>query len=72
MAKAKYISEFERDVMRIGHSKGLSAPQIARFLGRGKMVVYNHINGMIEDGTISALPMCFVADEIAEAIRNAQ
>ncbi|MCE8508336.1 helix-turn-helix domain-containing protein [Ruegeria pomeroyi] len=71
MAKAKYISDFEREVMRIGHSRGFNAPEIARFLKRGKMVVYNHINRMDADGTLSDLPLCFVADEIAEAIRKA-
>lgn len=71
MARAKYISEFERDVMRIGHARGLKAPQIARFLKRGKMVVYNHLKAMEADGTLSDLPLCFVADEIAEAIRKA-
>lgn len=71
MAKAKYISDFERDVMRIGNAKGFKAPQIARFLKRGKMVVYNHIKGMAADGTLEDLPLCFVVDEIAEAIQKA-
>lgn len=71
MAKAKYISEFERDVMRIGAANGYSAPQIARFLKRGKMVVYNHIKAMERDGTLGDLPLCFVADEIAAAIGKA-
>ncbi|MCG7626501.1 hypothetical protein MHM88_01685 [Epibacterium sp. MM17-32] len=71
MAKAKYISDFERDVMRIGHAKGYKAPQIARFLRRGKMVVYNHIKAMDEAGTLEDLPLCFVVDEIAAAIGKA-
>lgn len=71
MAKAKYISTFERDVIRIGYAKGIKAPQIARFLKRGKMVVYNHIKAMEADGTIGELPLSFVADEIADAIRRA-
>ena len=71
MAKAKYISDFEREVMRIGHAKGLKAPTIARFLKREKATVYNHIKAMEKDGTIGELPMCFVVDEIAEAIRKA-
>ena len=57
--------------MRIGTSKGFNAPQIARFLKRGKMVVYNHIKQMDADGTLADLPLCFVVDEIAEAIRKA-
>lgn len=71
MAKAKYISDFERDVMRIGADRGYKAPQISRFLKRGKMVVYNHIKAMEKAGTLNDLPMCFVADEIAEAIGRA-
>jgi transposase len=71
MAKAKYISDFERDVMRIGHAKGYKPPQIARFLKRGKMVVYNHIKAMEAAGTLDDLPLCFVVEEIGEAIRRA-
>ncbi|NVK16718.1 MAG: hypothetical protein HWE35_21305 [Rhodobacteraceae bacterium] len=71
MAKAKYISDFERDVMRIGAARGYKAPQIARFLKRGKMVVYNHLKAMESDGTLKDLPLCFVTDEIAEAIGKA-
>ncbi|WP_323006779.1 helix-turn-helix domain-containing protein [Pseudorhodobacter sp.] len=68
MAKAKYISDFERDVIRIGVSRGIKAPAIARFLGRQKMAVYNHIAAMEADGTIGNVPLAFVADEIARAI----
>jgi transposase len=71
MAKAKYISEFERDVMRIGAANGYTAPQIARFLKRGKMVVYNHIKAMEAEGTLQNLPLCFVEQEIAAAIGKA-
>lgn len=71
MAKAKYISDFERDVMRIGAQNGFKAPQIARFLKRGKMVVYNHLKAMEAEGTLKALPMCFIEEEIVEAIRKA-
>jgi len=69
MAKAKYISSFERDVMRIGRAHGFSDAQIGRFCGRQRMTVGNHIKAMIKDGTIDDLPMGFVVDEIAEAIR---
>ena len=71
MARAKYISPFERDIMRIGHSRGINAPTIARFLGRGKLVVYRHLQLMRDEGTLDDLPLCFVCDEIAEAIRKA-
>lgn len=68
MAKAAYISDFERDVIRIGHSRGIKAPDIARFLGRTKVAVYNQIKAMDAAGTLENLPLCFVADEIAGAI----
>lgn len=71
MAKGKYISDFERDVIRIGLAQGLKAPQIARFLKRGKMAVYNHIKAMETEGTLTTLPMCFIANEIGKAIREA-
>ena len=70
MAKAKYISDFERDVIRIGVSRGIKAPQIARFLNREKMTIYNHIKAMQQAGTLENLPLCFVADEIARAINE--
>ena len=70
MAKGKYITEFERDFMRIGVAHGISAPQIARFLKRQKMVVYNHIKAMEADGTIENVPLAFVADEIAKAMQD--
>tara|TARA_R110002096_G_scaffold216523_7_gene404428 strand:+ start:1169 stop:1387 length:219 start_codon:yes stop_codon:yes gene_type:complete len=69
MAKAKFISKFELDVIRIGVSRGFNAPQIGRFIGRNKLTVYNHIAAMKEAGTIGDVPMAFVVDEIAEAIR---
>jgi len=68
MAKSRYISEFERNIIRIGVAKGLNAPQIAKFLKRGKMVVYNHIKAMRADDTLNDLPVCEALDEIASAI----
>lgn len=70
MAKRRYISAFELDVIRIGVAAGIKAPQIARFLGRQKMAIYNHIKKMEADGTINDCPFGFVADEIAGAIRG--
>lgn len=68
MAKATYISDFERDVIRIGYSRGIKAPDIARFLGRTKVAVYNQIKAMDAAGTLGDLPFCFAANEIAAAI----
>lgn len=76
MAKAKFISEFERDVIRIGHFQGTKAPAIGRFLNRSKQAIYNEIKAMTDAGTIDNRPMCFVCKEIgaamdAEAAKNA-
>ena len=68
MAKAKYITDFERDVIRIGVDRGIKAPAIARFLHRQKMAIYNHIAAMEQDGTIGDVMLEAVADEIAAAI----
>lgn len=68
MAKARYISDFELDIIRIGVTKGVSKIKIAKFIGRSKQVVYNHADRMIKDGTIGDMPLAFVVDEIAAAI----
>ena len=70
MARAKYITEFEKDVIRIGVANGFSAPAIARFLGRQKMAIYRHIELLREEGTLKNVPLEFVASEIANAIRQ--
>ncbi len=70
MARGKLISEFERDVIRIGHSRGMFPLEISKFLGRTRVAVHVQIEKMKEDGTIDNVPLSFVADEIAEAIRG--
>lgn len=69
MAKGPYITDFERDVIRIGIAAGIKAPKIALFLGRNKMGIYNQIKKMESDGTLQNVPLAFVCDEIAAAIR---
>jgi hypothetical protein len=71
MARAKFISDFERDVIRIGVSRGVNAPQIARFLGRTKVAVYQQIAAMDAAGALESGVLPFVADEIANAIKKA-
>lgn len=68
MGHGKSITEFEREIIRIGISGGCNGAQIARYLGRNKQAVYNHIEGMKRDGTINNLPFALVATEILEAI----
>lgn len=69
MAKAKYITDFEREIIKIGHSQGIYPMQISRYLGRTRVAVHQQIEKMKQDGTIDDLPLAFVVDEIAEAIR---
>lgn len=69
MARAKYITEFEKDCIRIGVAAGLNAPTIARFLGRQKLAIYRHIEKLTEDGTLGDVPLEFVASEIAAAMK---
>jgi hypothetical protein len=68
MAKGKYITDFERDVIRCGVSFGCNAPQIAVFLGRNRMAVYNQISAMRQAGTLEELPGDFLAAQIGGAI----
>ncbi len=68
MAKAKFISSFELDIIRIGVARGHNAPLIAKFLRRNKLTIYNHIEQMKQDETLDVLPFDFIVDEIAAAI----
>lgn len=68
MAKARYISDLELDLIRIGIARGHSCIKIAKFMGRSKQVVYNHAEKMRENGTLGDLPLEFVVDEVAAKI----
>jgi len=70
MARRAYISEFELDLIRIGHAKGLSSIQIGEFMKRHPVAVRKHICRMREEGTIDNLPLPFAADEIAAAMQR--
>ena len=70
MARGKFITKFEAEIIRIGVDRGFKAPQIARYLGRTKQAVYAHIEKMQADDTLANLPFDFVADEIAGGIRD--
>lgn len=70
MARGRYISDFEADVIRIGHSAGIDQATIARALKRHKSTVGRKIQEMTDRGTIGDLPMCFVCDDIAAMIRR--
>lgn len=70
MARAKFITDFEAEIIRIGHNRGFKAPTIARYLGRNKVTVYNHIHKMKEAGTLDNMPFDFVAEEIAKGMQK--
>lgn len=70
MAKRSFITDFEGDVIRIGHANGISHQMIGDFLGRNRVTVWNHVNKMEKDNTLDNLPVSFVSDEIAAAIRD--
>ena len=72
MARGRYISDFELDVIRIAHAHGCGAPQIARYMGRTKMTVYNKIKEMREAGTLDQVPAWFPAliEDMVRAIHD--
>lgn len=71
MARGKFITDFERDLIRIGFARGMKAPQIARFLGRTKVAIYQQIAAMEAAGDLQPTVFEFVADEIAAAMARA-
>jgi hypothetical protein len=68
MAKGKYITDFERDLIRCGIAYGCNAPAIALFLGRNRMAVYNQIAAMRTAGTLQDVPLSAAASVIGRAI----
>lgn len=65
MAKAKYITEVERDAIRVGLSIKLTAPAIGHYLGRSKQGIYNEIQRLEQDGTLRNLPVPFLVEALA-------
>lgn len=72
MAKGKFITDLERECIRIGYSINLNAPAIAHYLGRNRVSVHNEINKMIKDGTIGMIPFEFVVENIAKDMMRAE
>lgn len=66
MAKGKFITELEREYIRIGYSIDLNAPAIAHYLGRDRVTVHNEINKMKKNETIGMIPFEFVVENIAK------
>ena len=70
MARGGFISEFERDCIRIGKNRGVDNATIARALKRTKAAVGNHVKAMTDAGTLDDLPIAFVCDDIADMLRR--
>lgn len=70
MASGKYISDEELMIIRIGTAHGISQVRIAEYLGRGRVAVARHVAKMKKNGTIGELPIPFIEEPIAEALRQ--
>jgi hypothetical protein len=70
MARGRFITEFERECIRIGKSKDISNATIARALSRTKAAIGQQVKEMEEAGTIADLPMVFIVDDIADMLRT--
>lgn len=70
MPRGTLISDFERDIIRIGKAKGIQNADIARALGRTRASVTQQVKAMTERGTLDELPLAFVVDDIADMIRR--
>lgn len=71
MARGKFITNFERDCIRIGHAAGIPNATIARALRRTRPAIGNQIAAMEAEGSLSNLPICFVVEDIERMIRTA-
>lgn len=70
MARGKFITDFEKDVIRIGISRGIAKATIARALKRRKSAIGQQVQRMADENTLDNLPMVFVVDEIAQWIER--
>ena len=64
MARGKFITDFERAVIRLGMRDGRSYADIARLLGRTRGAVRQHVKRMEADGTLGNLPLPFHLEEL--------
>lgn len=70
MARAKLISDFEREVIRIGVDGGFNSSQIARYIGRERSTVHKQIEAMTKADLMGSLPWPFMCEQICAAIRQ--
>jgi len=71
MARGKFISDFEKDCIRIGVARGVRNATIARALKRTAAAVGQQIKRMEDDGTLYDLPSVFFVEDIAQMLRDA-
>lgn len=55
MAQSTWLSDFERDCIRLGVIQGRKAREIMEALNRSKQCIYREITKMKEDGSIDEL-----------------
>jgi IS30 family transposase len=67
MARARFFTEFERDLIRVGVAMGKTPPQIAEALNRTPQGVRVQVRAMRECGTLGNLPLPFTFEEIRAA-----
>ncbi|DBA35683.1 TPA_inf: hypothetical protein gp20 [Marinomonas phage YY] len=71
MARGRFITEFEKDCIRIGYARGIENATVARALKRTKAAVGQQIKAMEEAGTLGNLPLIFMVDEVEQMLRRA-
>jgi len=70
MARAKYFTDFERDLIRVGVKLGKNAAEIARAMGRTDTGVRNQIKAMQAAGTLENLPFEVIQERDAQGLEN--
>lgn len=60
MARAKWFSKDELDIIRLGVKAGHGNQRIADYLGRTRQGVAKQINRMREEGTLENYPFDFM------------
>jgi len=70
MARGRFISGFEADLIRIGHAAGIDNATIARAIGRTKATVGTHVRRMTDEQTIGDVPTCYAVDQLADMLRR--
>lgn len=70
MARGRFITNFEKECIRIGKAKNIDNATIARALNRTKAAIGQQVKAMEEAGTLEDLPLAFVVDDIAEMMRR--